>query len=484
MSYLSKALANCREALTKPSDEPSTWQSACRTMGNILQGMGWFEEAVIWHSRATEQEIDLAEAYLDLGRLYTGTQEWQQAIDLYNEALNLKPDYAEACSCLAQIYSCIGQKKEELEYWHRTLTLKPSLTNARVYYQLGKMAQEQRAIDKAMEYYHLAIEKDASFWYAYRNLGEIYLNQKDWEKASNCYLQIIERDSTQIWAQYKLGTIWLKQKRFDEAIDAFRDTLKIDPNFPGSYKNIIQSFLQQQKWDEAIATCRAVIALVQEYPWVYSQLGNILAKKGETEEAIACFQKASELRGWHLCGEKGYRFSQDNFTNKIPIWESCLETLASRPGIKALEIGSFQGMSACWLIDRILTDSSATLTCIDTKFSEQFELNLAKTGASDKVNKLAGPLYKQLLSLESNDYDLINIQNRGKTPERVKQNIAVCWQLLKIGGIIIFKDYEGNDDRSLEESPQAGIKAFCDTVKEQFEILHQSHQLLVRKIAS
>jgi tetratricopeptide (TPR) repeat protein len=297
-------------------------------------------------------------------------------------------------------------------------------------------------------------------------------------------LQIIERDSTQIWAQYKLGTIWLKQKRFDEAIDAFRDTLKIDPNFPGSYKNIIQSFLQQQKWDEAIATCRAVIALVQEYPWVYSQLGNILAKKGETEEAIACFQKASELRGWHLCGEKGYRFSQDNFTNKIPIWESCLETLASRPGIKALEIGSFQGMSACWLLDRILTDSSATLTCIDTKFSEQFELNLAKTGASDKLNKLAGPLYKQLLSLESNDYDLINIQNRGKTPERVKQNIAVCWQLLKIGGIIIFKDYEGNDDRSLEESPQAGIKAFCDTVKEQFEILHQSHQLLVRKIAS
>lgn len=484
MSYLSKALTNCRQALATQTDDPSTWQSACRTIGNILQGMGWFEEAVIWHSRATEGSIDLAEAFLDLGRLYTGKQEWQQAIELYNEALNLKPDYAEACSCLAQIYSCLGQKKEELEYWHRTLTLKPSLTNAQVYYQLGKIAQEQQAIDKAIEYYQLAIEKDANFWYAYRNLGEIYLSRKDLEKASACYLQIIELDSTQVWAQYKLGTVWLKQKRFNEAIDAFRDTLKIDPNFPGSYKNIIQSFLQQQKWDEAIATCHAVIALVQEYPWVYSQLGNILAKKGELEEAISCFQKASALRGWHLCAEKGYQFSQDNFTNKIPIFESCLQPLVDRAEIKAIEIGNFEGMSACWLLDRILTHPSATLTCINTSFSEQLEVNLAKTGAVDKIIKLAGPVYQQLSSLELAAYDLINIQSRGKTAERVKQITALCWKLLKIGGIIIFRDYDGNETQKLEQSPQAATKAFLDSVKDRFEILHQSYQLIVKKIAA
>lgn len=481
-SYLSDALAACEQALENPAQNQSDWKLACRTLGSIMQASGRFEEAGVWHARVLEKQPNLAQVYADLGIIYARQQLWQQAIAVCERALSLKSNCAEAYWCLAQIYSRLGHKEKEIECCYQTFSLRPDKAAARGHYKLGKAFFEQGKTERARTCYQRAIRRNSKFLRAYYDLGQIFSAQGQWEKASACYLRVLKQDSNQAMARYKLGTVKLKQEQFDEAIATFRECIQVNPDFPWSYHGIVKAFLQQQKWDEAIVTCRGIAALVREDPWVYVQQGNALVKKGELTEAYACYQKASELRGWHLCVQKGYQFTRDGFSQRIPIWERHLQPLADAPGINALEIGSFQGMSACWLLDHILTAPSARITCIDSKFQEQFEANIAKTGAAEKVTKLEGNV-RQIISSLDHTYDLVNIQDRCKKASYIEQDASLCWNLLKVGGLMLFKDYGRSNADHPEQELKTAINAFVDSVKGQVEILHQANQVIVKKTA-
>src|SRR5262245_5623567 len=55
-------------------------------------------------------------------------------------------------------------------------------------------------------------------------------------------------------------------------------------------------------------------------------------------------------------------FSQDWFTGHIASWEPVLKPLEGRPS-SILELGSFEGLSACFLLWRL---PEARVTCVDT----------------------------------------------------------------------------------------------------------------------
>ena len=50
--------------------------------------------------------------------------------------------------------------------------------------------------------------------------------------------------------------------------------------------------------------------------------------------------------------KKQYRFSEDWFTNNIPVWQSMLERFKGKENLRYLEIGVFEGRSAIWMRSR------------------------------------------------------------------------------------------------------------------------------------
>ena len=55
-----------------------------------------------------------------------------------------------------------------------------------------------------------------------------------------------------------------------------------------------------------------------------------------------------------------YRFhGGDWFSQHLPVWENALADYGKKPGIQYLEVGVFEGRSAIWMIDNILTHSSS-----------------------------------------------------------------------------------------------------------------------------
>ncbi|MDQ6917688.1 MAG: class I SAM-dependent methyltransferase [Pseudomonadota bacterium] len=60
------------------------------------------------------------------------------------------------------------------------------------------------------------------------------------------------------------------------------------------------------------------------------------------------------------------QFSQDWFSQHIPIWSRLLQEFKAKAGLRVLEIGTFEGWSTCWLLENIVTGEGAHIDCIDT----------------------------------------------------------------------------------------------------------------------
>ena len=73
-------------------------------------------------------------------------------------------------------------------------------------------------------------------------------------------------------------------------------------------------------------------------------------------------------------GEPKYEFTRDWVSKKENNWDRVLAEFKGKANVHALEIGSFEGRSAIWFLDNILTDPTSTLTCVDV-FTDEIEAN-------------------------------------------------------------------------------------------------------------
>lgn len=214
---------------------------------------------------------------------------------------------------------------------------------------------------------------------------------------------------------------------------------------------------------------------------IYEDLALTCAKQGNFEEAAAYIQQVHTLRGWHQSKEKGYQFTTDWFSWHIPNWERLLKGFVGYPGLNALEVGSFEGMSTCYLLDHILTSPTANITCVDIfenmLVEHSFDFNISKTGSQNKVDKMVGQSKKILRMLPLESYDLIYIDGSHIATD-VLRDAVLCWDLLKVGGILIFDDYEYETPI---EKPSDAIDVFLEIFSSHIEILEKGWQVFLSK---
>lgn len=195
-----------------------------------------------------------------------------------------------------------------------------------------------------------------------------------------------------------------------------------------------------------------------------------------------------------------YRFTADFFSGNIEAWKRDLARFAGRPGLEFLEIGSFEGASACWLLKNILTGEGSRLTCIDTfDFSGQgsyhlqdegsesmwiedrFDFNLRQTGSAHKVRKVVACSQEALRTLPFSTYSFIYIDGSHKAAN-VLEDAILAWPLLKEGGLLTFDDYEWDGDPDPLNCPGIGINAFLETFQAHYATVHKGYQVTVEKL--
>ena len=186
-----------------------------------------------------------------------------------------------------------------------------------------------------------------------------------------------------------------------------------------------------------------------------------------------------------------YVFTPENdwFTQNSPVWNAILDGFKNTPDLRYLEVGCYEGRSAVWMLENVLTEPSSTLTCIDP-FLEQFGGQIAKqrflanaqtASGPNRVDVIEGYSQVELRELPLHSFHIIYIDG-DHVARAVLEDAVLSWRLLKAGGLIIFDDYAWEHQREPPFRPLMAIDFFTEVFRGQVEVLHRDYQVILKKI--
>jgi predicted O-methyltransferase YrrM len=162
--------------------------------------------------------------------------------------------------------------------------------------------------------------------------------------------------------------------------------------------------------------------------------------------------------------------------------------------IKFLEIGSFEGRSAVWFLDNVLSEFS-TMYIIEPRILENFVHNMKfHKERVYIINDLSQNILPKLVA-RNELFDFIYIDGMHNASHCLK-DIIYSWDLLKVDGILLIDDYEFNriswTDYKYEEFekykklkfvfPKVAIDSFLNIFRGQYDLIIDNYQIGVRKI--
>lgn len=167
-----------------------------------------------------------------------------------------------------------------------------------------------------------------------------------------------------------------------------------------------------------------------------------------------------------------YQFSNDWFAVHEPEWQSLLVSWAQQRGaINVLEVGSYEGASACWLLNHLFHDPDSHLTCIDPWLPRadkhawdadmnavfaRFQHNIECTGKAARVVAQRGDSATILPGLPAASFDLIYIDGDHSAAAVYRDTLA-AFRLLRPGGLLLWDDYFWSDGDTVKQ----GVDRAC-----------------------
>ncbi|WP_222930805.1 class I SAM-dependent methyltransferase [Allochromatium palmeri] len=178
--------------------------------------------------------------------------------------------------------------------------------------------------------------------------------------------------------------------------------------------------------------------------------------------------------------------------------------------VQALEVGSYEGQSACFLIDTLTHRGPLELHCLDSwqgglehiktgkdmsaverrcRRNLQLAVGAAKHRVQVIIHKqpsdlgLAGLLAAQGLGY----FDFVYVDGSHQAPD-VLCDAVLAFRLLRVGGLLVFDDYLWSEhapaDTDLLRCPKLALDAFTNIYRRKLQVLPVSgNQLYARKLS-
>ena len=205
-----------------------------------------------------------------------------------------------------------------------------------------------------------------------------------------------------------------------------------------------------------------------------------------------------------------YEFTNDWFSMNIPMWDQITTNL--KPA-KILEIGSYEGRSTCYVIEKCGRQRPIEVHCIDSweggiehkaggfvesamgDVERRFEKNVehAKSTVRNPVTvvkhkNLSNLALAKIVAAEpAPKFDLVYVDGSHQAAD-VLVDAVLSFQVLRVGGVMIFDDYlwsmEPPGKQDPLNMPKPAIDAFLNIFQRKMLILRGApiHQMYATKV--
>lgn len=173
-------------------------------------------------------------------------------------------------------------------------------------------------------------------------------------------------------------------------------------------------------------------------------------------------------------------FSDDWFSQNIPQWQALFQAIgwnAAEPKT-VVEIGSYEGRSALWILENLLGHPDSILHCADTfaggvehdaaqtdGLLNRFAANIRSSPGAAKVRAHRGLSAQVLIKLiyEGVKADFVYVDGSHQAPD-VLADLVLAFEILRPGGVLICDDYlwsnEAPGSEDVLNSPKIAVDAF------------------------
>ena len=221
-------------------------------------------------------------------------------------------------------------------------------------YLKGKFHWNKRKADdlqKAVDYFNRAIEKDPSFALAYAGLASTYTNLPDYSalpvmtfipKAETAARKALELDATLAEPHAVLGMIKEFEWDWKGAEKELERAMELDPNYPTAYHWYCNSLEQQGRFEEALSAIKRAQELDPLSPVITVNVGEVLFYMQRYDLAIEQLNKSLELDpnftpALDILGE--LYAQQDRFDEAISVLQRIRQILGANNPYAAGDLG-------------------------------------------------------------------------------------------------------------------------------------------------
>lgn len=181
-------------------------------------------------------------------------------------------------------------------------------------------------------------------------------------------------------------------------------------------------------------------------------------------------------------------FTRDWVTSKIPFWERyVLPLLPPDEPVRWLEIGSYEGRSACWAAEVLASRPGSELHCVDIWIAKSHEGRFDRNTADIPFlfkHKRDSASWLTEAGARGEKFDVIYVDGDHEA-KAVMADAVLAWRVLKPGGVLVFDDYpwQRYDDRPDWDGipPKPAIDAFLEFWGKDLKILAKNWQVYLQK---
>jgi len=193
---------------------------------------------------------------------------------------------------------------------------------------------------------------------------------------------------------------------------------------------------------------------------------------------------------------------QNWFEHHQAVWEQILlPILGTRDPVCALELGSWEGASAVWILSNLCNGPSLDnqLICVDhfdlmhsfegkARFNRMLS-NLAETNLQDRVRILGEFTIPAMMKLmiefansSATGFHFVYIDASHRSDD-VLLDAELAWRCTEERGIMVFDDYQWTrQPHDSIQHPRRGIDAFLAIHSGEYCEIHRDYQVIIEKL--
>jgi len=289
MQRFAEALASYDKSLALKPDQSDLYNNR----GIALTSLGRFDEALESYGRAITLKPDYAQAYNNRGTVLSGRGRAAEALADFSKAIALDPNYVKAITNRASVLAALGRHDEALKDCDRAIALNP--TNADPHHQRGNVLIGQARADAALESFDRALALDPGLSSAHTGRGTALAMLGRPQDALGAHERAVALDPNSAIAHTNRGAVLARLQRHYEALEAHDRALVLDPQSALAHSNRGTALGLLDRPEEGLASLDRALTIQPDLTQAHINRGNFLIDLKRHDDALESFDRAIAL---------------------------------------------------------------------------------------------------------------------------------------------------------------------------------------------